>query len=151
MRTIAATMLFLALPSAAHAQFTTRPMPETRYRGPSIEGGAATGASQRGPDRVRGEITQSPEGSRIPTVAGRTSPGAVTFGDELDRARRDIRRHRDSGDLSRSEARALRKEADRIDQMADRYRLDGFSDFERRELDLRASELRNRTATGRHS
>jgi hypothetical protein len=139
MRTIAATMLFLALPSTAHAQFTGQPMPETRHRGPPIGGGAGS------------VITQPRERTPPPAFSGRTSTGPITIGDELDRARRDIRRHRDSGDLSRSEARALRKEADRIDQMAARYREDGFSELERRELDLRTSELRNRTATGRHS
>ena len=151
MRTIAATLLFLALPCAAHAQFTAQPMPEARHRGPPIGGGDGTSNSQPGPIRVRSDTTRAPEGARIATVEGRSSTGPVTFGDELDRARRDIRRQRDSGDLSRSEARALRKEADRIDAMADRFRQDGFSELERRELEVRASELRNRTATGRHS
>lgn len=151
MRTIAATMLFLALSSTAHAQFTAQPIPETRHRAPPIGGGDATGASQPGPIRVRSNTTPPPEGARFATVEGRDSTGPVTYGDELDRARRDIRRHRDSGQLSRSEARALCKEAARIDQMADRFRQDGISELERRELDLRASELRNRTSTRRHS
>lgn len=151
MRTIAAAMLFLALPSAAQAQFTAQPMPEARHRGPPIGGGDGTSNSQPGSIRVRSDTTRAPEDPRLATSGGPASTGPVTFGRELDRARRDIRRQRESGQLSRSEAKALRKEADRIGQMADRYRADGFSEFERRELDLRTTELRNRTATGRHS
>jgi hypothetical protein len=148
MRTIAATLLFLALPSAAHAQFTVQPMPESRHRGPPIDGGTATGQAER--ERVDA-VVQRRDQSPVPTVDRRAHAGPVTFGAELDRARRDIRRHRDSGELSRTEARALRREADRIDAMAERYREGGFSELERRELDLRTTELRNRTATGRHS
>jgi hypothetical protein len=150
MRTIAATMLFLALPSAAHAQFTSQPMPQARHHAPPIDGSAAIGRSERQRERVSA-IAQPRQDLRSPTISGRTSTGAITFGEELDRARRDIKRQRNSGEMSRSEARALRKEADRIGQMANRYREDGFSEFERRELDLRTSELRNRTATGRTS
>jgi len=149
MRTLAVTLLVLALPSAAHAQFSSRPMPESRYRPPPISGSAATGAGHRETDRVRSEIVQPRDGYRTPAIDGRVRPGAVTVGRELDRVRRDIDRRRDSGELSRSEARALRREASRIDAMADRYRRDGYTEFERRELELRASELRNRTATGR--
>ena len=80
--------------------------------------------------------------------------GSVITGDghadrELDRARRDIERRRDRGELTRSEAKQLRREAARIDEMAARYRRDGLTQFERNELELRTTELRNRTATGR--
>ena len=68
---------------------------------------------------------------------------------ELDRARGDIERRRESGELSRGEARRLRREAGRIEAISDRYRRDGLSANELGELMVRASELRNRTATGR--
>jgi hypothetical protein len=142
MRTLAAALLVLALPSAALAQFSSQPLPQTRYRPPPINGGAPAGAAHR-------EIVQPRDGYRTLAIDGRVNPGAVSFGRELDRVRRDIDRRRDSGELSRSEARALRREASRIDAMAERYRRDGFTEYERRELELRASELRNRTATGR--
>jgi len=92
-----------------------------------------------------------PTGYRTPPIDGRVNAGMGAIGRELDRARRDIERRRDSGELSRSDAKRLRREVSRIDAMADRYRSDGLSEFERRELELRASELRNRTATGRTS
>jgi hypothetical protein len=138
MRTIAAAMLVLALPSAAHAGFSTQPMPESRYRPPPIVGPGDSTRTAPGPIRVSSEIGQRPAG-----------PDVVTVSRELDRARDDIDRRRDSGELSRAEARQLRREARRIDALADRYRRDGLTDFERRELELRATELRNRTATGR--
>jgi hypothetical protein len=141
MRSLAASLLVLALPSAAFAQFSTQPLPESRYRPPPINGGGATA--------VRSGIVQPRDGYRTPAIDGRVTAGALSVGRELDLARRDIDRRRDSGELSRDEARALRREANRIDAMADRYREGGFTEWERRELELRASELRNRTATGR--
>jgi hypothetical protein len=140
MRTIAAAMLALALPSAAHAGLTAQPGPAGGYRSPPIAGPPDGSRTEPGPVRVSSEISHGPAG-----------PGVVTVGRELDRARDDIERRRDSGELSRAEARQLRREARRIEAMADRYRRDGLTQFERRELELRATELRNRTATGRTS
>ncbi|WP_144062182.1 hypothetical protein [Sphingomonas sp. MM-1] len=62
-------------------------------------------------------------------------------GRELGETRKRIKRGRDSGDLSKQEARALRKEADQIGTLAERYGRDGISDSERRELDMRSRAL----------
>jgi len=52
-----------------------------------------------------------------------------------------IDRGRDSGQLSRREARRLRREANQIDMLADRYGSDGMSDAEARELATRERVL----------
>ena len=49
---------------------------------------------------------------------------------------------RSSGSISRREARQYRREVRLIGNLAARYGHDGLSDFERRELDMRASSLR---------
>ena len=117
MRTIAAVMFVLALPTMAQARFRSEPVPDTGYHPPRIE--------------------------------GRTTSGGAQASRELDRARSDIKRRRDSGELTRGEARQLRREARRIEAMSQRYGRDGLSEFERRELEIRVNELRARTATGR--
>ena len=150
MRTIAIALLALALPTAAHAQFRQQPMPASGSRTPPpIDGRATTVRTPIDIERDRRDIVQPRDGYTTPPIDGRVSPGALTVNRELDRARRDIERRRDNGELSRSEAKRLRREVRRIDAMADRYRSDGLTEFERRELELRTSELRNRTATGR--
>lgn len=145
MRTIAAAVLALALPSTAQAQFTPQPLPRTGYGLPPIAGGDTT---RQAPIALERRLDDGPGPAAIDP---RPVVGPITVGRELDRARRDIERLRDSGELSRSEVKQLRREARRIDAMTERYGRDGFSEFERRELELRASELRNRTATGRTS
>jgi len=54
----------------------------------------------------------------------------------------DIQQGRDSGQLSRKEARELRKEAGLIGQMEERFARDGLSDDERAELQNRAEVVR---------
>lgn len=62
---------------------------------------------------------------------------------------RDIRDARNAGQLTRREARQLRREAGVIDSLTQRYARDGLSAAERRELDLRAGVLRDRLNRGR--
>ena len=54
---------------------------------------------------------------------------------------RSIHAARKSGQLTRAEAHRLRRQADLIDAMADRYATDGISDAEANELDMRAAAL----------
>lgn len=68
---------------------------------------------------------------------------------ELDRAREDIRDGRKSGTLSRKQARALRREADRADAQADRSARDGLSYSEQREIDMQGRALQSLTEAQR--
>ncbi|WP_303763932.1 hypothetical protein [Sphingobium yanoikuyae] len=68
---------------------------------------------------------------------------------ELDRAREDIRDGRKSGTLSRKQARALRREADRADAQADRSARDGLSYSEQREIDMQGRALQSLTQAQR--
>ncbi len=68
---------------------------------------------------------------------------------ELDRARQDIRDGRKSGTLSRKQARALRREADRADAQADRSARDGLSYSEQREIDMQGRALQSLTEAQR--
>jgi hypothetical protein len=52
-----------------------------------------------------------------------------------------VRRARDSGLISRQEARRLGREARAIERLAARYGADGLSQAERNELELRAQAL----------
>jgi len=61
---------------------------------------------------------------------------------ETDRIRRDIRRGRDSGQLSRRDARNLRVETYQIDRLRSRFGRDGLSDSEAAELATRQQLLR---------
>lgn len=141
MRTIAAVVLVLALPSAAQAGFTSHPLPSSVSRSGPI-GRPGDGPIVRAPGPNRRDRERAPDLSQLSRTGGHVYR-------ELDRARDDIERRRDRGELSRSDAKELRREVRRIEEMSTRYGRDGLSDFERRELELRASELRNRTATGR--
>ncbi|WHO40853.1 hypothetical protein PMI04_009800 [Sphingobium sp. AP49] len=68
---------------------------------------------------------------------------------ELDRAREDIRDGRKSGALSKKQARALRREADRADAQADRSARDGLSYSEQREIDMQGRALQSLTEAQR--
>lgn len=72
-------------------------------------------------------------------------PGPAA-GRELRDTRRRIDRARESGALTRREARALKREARRIEAAAVRYGRDGLSDSERRELEVRTRVLREQAA-----
>lgn len=68
---------------------------------------------------------------------------------ELDRARQDIRDGRKSGTLSKKQARALRREADRADAQADRSARDGLSYSEQRQIDMQGRALQSLTEAQR--
>ncbi|MBO9527667.1 MAG: hypothetical protein J7517_16310 [Sphingobium yanoikuyae] len=68
---------------------------------------------------------------------------------ELDRAREDIRDGRKSGTLSKKQARALRREADRADAQSDRSARDGLSYSEQREIDMQGRALQSLTEAQR--
>lgn len=89
-------------------------------------------------------------GDRMPGITdmGRQH-GQSTVGHDLRETRERISNGRDSGQLSKREARALRREAAQISTLADRYARDGLSDSERRELEMRAQVLRDLTAAQR--
>ncbi|MCW3848327.1 hypothetical protein OF829_13865 [Sphingomonas sp. LB-2] len=61
---------------------------------------------------------------------------------ETDRIRHDIRDGRESGQLSRREARQLRRESWQIDRLESRYGHGGLSDSEAAELATRRQLLR---------
>ncbi len=73
-------------------------------------------------------------------------PGSRVLGQDLEEARERIKQQRESGAISKREAKALRRQAGLIDALAERYGADGLSDPERRELELRADVLRAETA-----
>lgn len=145
MRMIAAALFALVLPSAAHAGFNSTAMPAgTGHRSGPINGSADARnveyRPQPGPDR---------------NAERRRARGEARLNDgyyqrQLARARDDIDRRRERGELTRSEARHLRREIGRIHATAGWYGRDGFSTSELGALELRASELRSRIAT-RHA
>ncbi|RIV76016.1 hypothetical protein D2V04_01735 [Pelagerythrobacter aerophilus] len=71
------------------------------------------------------------------------------IGRELRETRERIDRGRESGDLSKREARALRRENRQIGVLADRYGRDGISDAEYRELEMRARVLQSQVEAQR--
>ena len=82
----------------------------------------------------------------MPGIADiRADPGDALAERDLRDARRIIERRRESGELSRREARHLRREARLISALGERYGADGLSASERQELQLRANELRARS------
>ena len=129
MRSIAAVLLVLALPSAAQA---IRP-----------EGARPTGPLPGIAEEPRG-ATRLPWGVQV--RFGEYDP---VVAHDLREARRSIERRRETGDLSRREARRLKREVRLIARMAYRYGQDGLSDDERRELGLRANVLRARAEAPR--
>lgn len=92
-----------------------------------------------------------PPGERNPGISDMgTLPGSGPLPDrELRKARDLINEGRDRGELSKGEAKALRREARQIDALADRYGREGLSDPERRELETRLQLLRADTLAGR--
>ena len=129
MRSIVAAVALLALPSAVEAQFRAQPMPPTAARMPGIV--------ERGP----------PGSVRLPgmiEIRGGTVDRAVAH--DLREARETIARRRESGELSRREARRLRREVRLVARLTYNYGRDGTSEPERRELELRAQTLRSRSA-----
>jgi hypothetical protein len=76
-----------------------------------------------------------------PTFGGDSSLPGPGIGRELHDVRSRIDRARDSGRLSRSEARQLRREARAIEALAERSDRNGLSPSESRELEARARAL----------
>lgn len=68
---------------------------------------------------------------------------------DLDQAGRSIRAGRESGQLSRREARALRREKRQIAVLEERYARGGLSESERAELETRIRALRSVTSAKR--
>jgi len=64
---------------------------------------------------------------------------------EIGAARTRIEQGEEAGQLSKREARALRREARQIGRLTERYSRDGLSDAEQRELDMRARALQSFT------
>ena len=125
MRLITAALVLLALPSAALAITPQRASDDVRY------GGIAE---------------RHPGTTRLPgSVDIHIGAGDPVVAQDLREARRSIERRRDNGELSRREARRLRREARLVATLAHRYGRDGLSDAERRELALRANALRARS------
>lgn len=74
-------------------------------------------------------------------VAGPVEPGAKGVGRERRDIRESIRDGRKGGQLTRSEARSLRRENHRIGAVQERYGADGLSQSEAAELQSRALAL----------
>ncbi|WP_423605537.1 hypothetical protein [Sphingomonas sp. MS122] len=79
------------------------------------------------------------------------SPALPGVARELGQADRSIRDGRESGQLSRREARALRRESRQIAVLEERYMRGGLSDSERAELETRIHALRSVTGAKRSS
>lgn len=112
MRPLLIAALLLPLPGAAQARFIPQAPP------PNVE--------------------------RTPGIADRgTLPGEpMPVGHDLDSARKLISAGRRNGDLTRAEAKVLRREARQIGVLTNRYGSDGLSGPERREIDMRVHLLR---------
>jgi uncharacterized membrane protein len=85
--------------------------------------------------------------NRLPGIS--MSASQSTVGRDTRKIRHDVREAREDGTLTKREARSLRREANQIDTLAERYGADGLSDSEARELDTRARVLRDVTNTQR--
>jgi hypothetical protein len=133
MRSIVAAAVLLALPVTAQAQFRSQPMPAADARLPGI-------------------VDRTPPGShRAPGfMEVRIVPGDRTVQHDLREARETIDRRYENGELTRREARRLRREVRLVDRLQYRYGHDGLRSDERAELALRAQELRSRAAAPRH-
>ena len=127
MRLLAPAWLLLALPSAAQAITPQAAAPDSR--------------------RVPGIVERNPGTTRLPgAIEIRAVPGDPYVAHDLHEARETIERRRDNGELTRREARRLRREARLVARLQYRYGRDGMRPDERAELALRAAELRSRAA-----
>lgn len=91
--------------------------------------------------QIAGRRDYGPGGQFDPFLPDSSLPGP-SAADEVGHIRKQINRLRDSGVLSRREARQLRREALRIGYTAHRYSRDGLSASERAELRARTAALR---------
>lgn len=76
-------------------------------------------------------------------VPGRNTGRQPSIQRQVDRIDRDIHAGRDSGQLTRREARRLRQENNQIGTLADRYAVGSLSDAEHRELQTRTEVMRS--------
>ena len=74
-------------------------------------------------------------------IADRDGTSAVFYLRNLEDARRAVSDRRRSGDLSKSEARALRKQQGVLRALGERYAADGLSESEERELAMLSQAL----------
>ena len=129
MRLTAASLLLLSLPSAAQA-IHEQPGPDFR--------------------RTPGIFEPNPGTTRLPgAIEIRVIPGDPHVAHDLREARETIERRYENGELTRREARQLRREVRVVDRLQYRYGHDGLRADERAELALRAQELRSRAAAPR--
>ncbi|WP_147276183.1 hypothetical protein [Sphingomonas aracearum] len=104
---------------------------------------ATTAPAQfRAPPRTTPNLPRSP-------IAFDPAPARPPIGRDLGDVRDRIEDGRDNGQLSRRDARRLRRGTDRIAASADRYGSDGLSTAEARELEARASLLRDQVGLAR--
>lgn len=87
----------------------------------------------------------APDDTQLPGIAvtHAASSNEADIAHQLKDARDTIRRGRKNGELTRHEAKQLKREAGYLDELSARYGKDGMSDPERRELELRTSVLQN--------
>ena len=131
MRTIVAAIVLLAVPFGVQAKITPQRAPDT---------GGLPGIVERGP----------PGSTRVPGIVQiRVREIDPVVRSDLRDAREQIERRRENGELSRREARKLRREVRRIARISERYGRDGYSEGERRELQVRASEVSARSSAPR--
>lgn len=95
-----------------------------------------------GSPSIRGDI-------RRPSATDPTVARGAAIAREMRDIRDDIRAGRAAGQLSRSEARALRREGHRIDSARARYARGGYSDAEVALLRSRTEALRSATMAKR--
>lgn len=104
------------------------------------------------PSAAGAQFVAGPAPAPMP-MPGISDRGTLTplpsLGDQLGEARARIKAGRSRGELTKREARALRRDAAMIETLADRYGADGLSDSERRELDMRTGVLRTLVAAQR--
>lgn len=78
----------------------------------------------------------------VPTAGSSVTPRGPSIGQQLRKTRRDIRNGLESGQLTRREAKALRRQAARIAAMAERHAEGGLSGPETAALESQAEMLR---------
>jgi hypothetical protein len=104
--------------------------------------GSMRGLSGSNGPSIRGDI-------RRPVPADPGLVRGVSVSREVRGVREDIEAGRKTGQLSRSEARALRREGRRIEATSERYGRDGYSDAEIAMLRSRTEALRSATVAKR--
>jgi hypothetical protein len=86
-------------------------------------------------------VSKQTYGARAPAAGGLRSLRALVCRD-VGRVRSDIEHGKDSGQLSRKQARRLKQEAGEIRMLQERYARDGLSDQEQAELRNRVEVLK---------